>query len=168
MTTLILDRRSKILYADQQETYGKAMRVPTHKIVPLKLKTKNYGWIALAGSTEEGETFLRYVSKLDDFEEIKDLNEKRPNWKKLGGIVVGPNDKTFLIGGDGTPWPIYCDYMTDGAGWEAALILLDLGINVPQIYTLLHNRTVHTSAVFDYIEYGKKNAKVIYDQIYTA
>ncbi len=166
MTTLILDRKNKILYADQQETYGKSMRVLTHKIVPLKLKTKIYGWIALAGSSEEGESFLRYVSKLDDFQEIKDVNEKRPNWKKLGGIIVGSDHTTYLLGGDGTPWPVYYDYMADGAGWEAAMILLDLNIEIPYIYYLLSKRTVHTSAEFDYIEYGKKNSKVIYNQAY--
>lgn len=163
MTTLILNRDLQVLFADRQEVHNRSIKIETQKIIPLKLKnSKVKGWIALAGNSDEGETFLRYLSQLTNIHELKDLSDKRPRWKNLGGFIALLNGDTFMISGDGTPFPVTARYMADGAGMEAAICLLDAEVSVGKIYALLGKRTTHTSANFDHVLYTNPRAEIIH------
>lgn len=168
MTTLILDRQNKVLYADQKETYSKGkLTMKCKKILPVYLANrKHWGWIALAGDSAEGYTFLHYLSKLPSIDKLHEPDDKRNNWKELGGYLVGKDGSEYGISNEGVPLLIEERLVADGAGFIPAQVLLDYGCPIPQVFALLAKRTGHTSKEFDYIEYGKKNAKVVYDQTY--
>lgn len=168
MTTLILDRRTKTLYADKNETYGKnGITIKCIKIVPVYLKNGfHWGWAAQSGPSAEWVTYLRYLSFLDDIDQIKDTADDRPRWRKLGGFLVSREGNTYVVDEEGVPIPMEDHYMCDGAGYVEALLLLDAGVSPPQVFKLISERTSHTSKEYDSIEYGKKNAKIIYNQTY--
>lgn len=168
MTTLILDRTTKTLYADQKETYAKgALAVKCKKIEPVHLKGKQWGWIALCGDSAEGYTFLHYLKGLTDISELNVPDEKRPNWKKLGGFLVGIDGSTYNLSEEGVPMPITETLMAEGAGYVPAKLLLEAGVPIPKIFWLMGKYTGHTSQEYDSVQYGKKQTKIIYDQIHT-
>ena len=167
MTTLILDRTNKTLYADQKESYAKGnLTVKCRKIEPLHLKDKHWGWIALCGDSAEGYTFLHYVKTKSHLSDLNVPDEKRPNWKKLGGILVGFDGTCYNLSDEGVPMPISEDLFAEGAGYVPAKLLLEAGVPIPKIFWLMGKYTGHTSQEYDYVQYGKKNAKVIADQKY--
>lgn len=169
MTTIIVDSRIKCLYADKKESYGKSIHTLCNKIIPLNIKSKKnpIGFIALAGNSDEGETYLRYICELSNILDINILDEKRPKWKHLGGVIVLTTGKIYIICADGVIYPMTDQYFVDGAGQEAGFVLMDAGLAPPEIFKLIANRTSHTSPSFDYVDYTVPNAKIQYNNLFT-
>lgn len=162
MTTLILDNSNKILYADTQETHNKSLIYKCSKLSLLKIQNKGIGILAESGDSAEIETFKHYVNTLKNLEQLKEVSDKRPNWKHLGGIIGLFNGNTFFLEGDGTPCPITDTYMTDGAGKEIAYALLKNNIDISSIYLTLGEITTHTSKDYYSVSFLKKPTFIEY------
>ncbi len=160
MTTLILDRRTKTLYADRKETYGKG-KLHTYgcKIYPLILEGKKFwGWVAIAGDYAEWTRFMYWISSQST---IKCLWEKdKPELKEIAGFAVGLDGTELSFTADGTPLPVTEPYASDGVGYLQVIPMMDGDIPIPRIFEILSKRTAYCSSDFDFIEYGKKNPKI--------
>ena len=168
MTTIILDKTNKTLYADCKETYETSIHIPTIKIVPLRLKNnKRIGFIAMSGDSHQCEVYLRYLSTIENLHEVKDLSERRPKWKKIGGIIALKDGLTYTIAHDGTIIPFHGKYMTDGAGQEAAMVCLQAGIPIEMIFYYISKVTSHTSEEFHFVKYTEPNAEIQYNKTET-
>lgn len=168
MTTIILDKTNKTLYADCKEIYGTSIHIPTIKILPLRLKNnKRIGFIAMSGDSSQCETQLRLLSPIEHVHDIKDINERRPEWKKIGGIIVLKDGLTYTIEHDGTIIPFYGKYMTDGAGQEAAMVCLQAEIPIEMIFYYISKATSHTSEEFHFVKYTEPNAEIQYSKTQT-
>lgn len=163
MTTLILDRRNNTLYADQQETYYKHMKLKCRKLVPFYINNTKWGWAAMAGDSEGGEIYLRWAKGLTAFDDIYINSDTRPKFKDISGFLVNAKEQ-YIIHEHGSPAQITDDYFAAGCGSEMAMVLLDVGIPVPEIFKIINNRSGMVSKEFDYVEYAKKNAQIIYNQ----
>lgn len=168
MTTIILDKTNKTLYADCKEIYGTSIYIPTIKIVPLRLKNnRRIGFIAMSGASYQCETYLRYLSTIENLHEIKDFIERRPEWKKLGGIIALKDGITYTIAHDGTIIPFHGTYMADGAGQEAAMVCLQAEIPIEMIFYYISKVTSHTSEEFHFVKYTEPNAEIQYSKTQT-
>lgn len=163
MTTIILDNVKKILYADSQETHNRSLIHKTVKLSILKIQNKPVGIFAESGDSAEIESFKHYINTLKNLDQLKDVSDKRPLWKHVGGIIGLFTGSSFFVEGDGTPCPIFDSYMTDGAGKEIAFALLKNNINISEIFKTLGEITTHTSSDYNFIHFTKKPIRIEYE-----
>lgn len=158
MTTLIADLRENLLYADKRGTSGKLIKEDTvNKLFKITFRNKDTCWLAFSGDLYDAPAIIHFLSNLKTFEDLSQIylidEDKRPKVEDFEGFLARKNGDVYLIDDKLKIVPVESDYWAMGAGWREAIVLLDVGIPVKDIFSLLDDRTTHTCKEYSVVNY---------------
>jgi ATP-dependent protease HslVU (ClpYQ) peptidase subunit len=140
LTTIVIDRKNRLIASDRQMTYGGFKTLSSPKIRRL-VTASDECLVASAGSSEAGTAFDIWFK-----EKFEGVNSKRPypRERNFAAVVLYKSGELFLYEQRGYPIEIKGRYFAIGSGSEYALGAVHAGVDLRkavQISAKLDNGT---------------------------
>lgn len=153
MTTIIYDRREKLIVADSQNTDRSGATWKVNKIEKLA-----NNWYFL------GSGHCYSISLVRDWARVGFQEQHRPDFSLVledpdeytfSCLCISPNGETvYLIDDEMTPCKVYDDYVAVGAGAAYALGALDAGASALAAMKVAISRDINTSEPVHHLYLG--------------
>lgn len=132
MTTIVVDRKLKLMAADSMMTWGGYKSKGSNKITKFEDKKGYQALVATAGSAEAGVAFDCWFYEAFTGELIGKKKQAYPREKGFFAVVLYQGGRVYVYGFQGYPVEVKDRYFGIGSGSEYALGALHAGASLAE------------------------------------